>query len=585
MGTGSGKGKLRLGELLVESGVLSNDNLQKALDQQKWEKKPLGEVLVGMRLLTEEKLLETLSWQLKTPTVKLSDSTVDRSLITLLPEDMLDQKRILPIARRKNKLTLAMADPSDLGTIEEVRFLTSCDVEPVLTTSSAIMDGIDRIRSDQPFEESRWKSDTFTQNFDVHQTTVLLTEDGSSRILEESEEEKPKPRPKPKPTPLSSFQILKTGSLYTANMDMDDTPDLYDHDLMDEEAEETLMRLEKMLQFMVKKKASYLHLCVDAPPTLRLGGRFLRMKTDAMTERDARIFTRELLDQDQQMTLGKTGCIEATLNFEDIGRFGFNFFRQRGAFTITIRGIQPFVPSLSDLGFPNFLTKYLHEPRGLIVLAGAVGNGKSNTMAAMIENINREQSMNIMTIEDQIKFLYQHKKSNVNQRELGIDVPTIPAALKFVNRQDVNVVAVDEVRNRGDMLAILEAVDSGHLVIFTIDADSVRSTIEKIYDFFQGMERNKYAIQFSQNLLVIIAQRLIRRADKSGKVLAYEMLNATEDLKPLVRDAKFDEIAEVLDSSSQEGLISLDRYLAELYRRNIITQEVAVQHSKSILAS
>lgn len=559
-----GRGRLKLGELLLEAGVITLDNLKKALEQQSWEKKPLGEVLIQMNLITEEKLTETLSWQLKTDTFRLSDQTVNRELITLLPENMPEQKRILPVERKDNKLVLVMADPSDLGTIEDVRFMTGCEIKPLIATPSAIKKAIERIREDRPIDD-KWDAKKQTTNFDIYQSTIVFSQDGSAHRLD--------PTGKVDKAIAETDSVKKTDEIFERlRMSADENT------FSQEEIDEVMLQFGRILEFMQKGKATYLHLCVGAAPTLRLNGQFIRMKMEPLSDSYTKIIAQELLDADLKRTLEKTGSIEKTIPFENMGRFGFNFFKQRKSVTISIRALQNFIPSLTDLGFPDFLKKYLFQSRGLVILGGLSGNGKSTTMAAMVDEINHEKSLNIITIEDPIKYLITHKKSNVNQREIGLDAPAIAEALRFISRQDANVVAVDEVRNREDMQSILDCVESGHLVMCTIDADSSISAIEKIFSFFPDSEQGKIQIQLAHCLSLIVAQRLVPRADKTGKVLAFELMEAADQIKTAIRAGDLNKIAQILDSSPTQGLISIERYIKELFQRKIISQETAVRH-------
>ncbi len=562
--TTGGKGKLKLGEILVESGVLTRDNLQKALDQQKWEKKPLGDVLVSLNFITEEKLLETLSWQLKTPAIKLTDRTVDRALISLLPEEMPELKRVLPVARDKNKLTVAMADPSDLGLIEDIRFLTNCDVKPVLAAASSIVSAIQKIRDDQPLDD-RHKSNLLAQNFDVHQSTVIFSEDGSTRLVGDT------PAKPETPAKARADQPLKAAPVSEA-------PVLVEDD------EESLLKLERLLQFMLKRNASYLHLTTDAAPALRLSGQFVRIKADSFTAAELELYAREFLDAAQMEKLQTKGAVEVITAFEDIGRFNLSFFRQSGFLAVTARHIQEFVPALVDLGIPPVVTRMLEKSAGLILVAAAPGQGKSSTLAAMVDYLNRERLLNILLVVQEVRYVFKHHKSNVNIREIGLDTPSISDALQYIGRLDIDVAVVDAITSRDDLLAVLNAAEKGRLIVAAVEADSVQNMIERIYTLLQSAELRKAAFQLSNHVLFLMAQRLIHRADASGNILALEMLTINDAVRPHIREANYPKIQEILTAAAEEGTISLDRYLGELYRRNIISQEMAVAHSKATLS-
>ncbi len=338
------------------------------------------------------------------------------------------------------------------------------------------------------------------------------------------------------------------------------------------------IRIADVLRNIVAKGASDIHLQAGAPPYMRVDGELYPFEgVPTLTPEQTEQIALAMMSESQREVFRHRHEVDFAFTIPNIARFRCNVLRQRGSVGVVMRVIRDAIPSFESLGLPgSVVTDLVSQPRGLVLVTGPTGSGKTTTLAAMIDFINRRFARNIITIEDPIEILHRNQKSLVIQREIGLDTADFVGALKFAMRQDPDVIMVGEMRDKETVEAAISAAQTGHLVFSTLHTlDSIR-TVNRIIDFFPPHERDQIRILLAESLLGIFSQRLLARADEGGRVLALELLVNT----PLIRDYIKDEektplIKEALMQDNLRGMQTFDQHLVELYLAGRITMEDA----------
>lgn len=338
-------------------------------------------------------------------------------------------------------------------------------------------------------------------------------------------------------------------------------------------------RLQKYLQTVVDEGGSDLHLSVGNHPTIRVSGTLIPLfQEEKLTPEDTQEFLRSMLSEERYQTFLKEQSVDFSYAHGDKGRFRGNGFIERGAMAIALRLIPKQILTLSDLGLPPILESFAQRRQGFFLVVGPVGQGKSTTLASMIELINVTRAEHIVTIEDPIEYVYKPKKSLIEQREVGIDTPTFSEALRAAFRQDMDVILLGEMRGYETISAAVTAAETGHLVFSTLHTNNAAQTIDRIIDSFPANQQDQVRIQLAGSLAGIFSQRLIPRIS-GGRIPAYEVLINNAAVSNLIREGRTHEINTVIQTSSQDGMIDMDRSLAELVQKGEITVEHAYERS------
>ena len=337
--------------------------------------------------------------------------------------------------------------------------------------------------------------------------------------------------------------------------------------------------LEELLGLVIERGASDLHISVGRRPTLRIDGALVQIESkDIVTGEFAKQFVEEILRGDQKTRFLEEKELDFSYSFADIARFRVNVFMQRGEFAAAMRLIQTKVRTMDELGHPQVMHNYTRISQGFFLVVGPSGQGKSTTLAAMIDEINKQRACHIVTIEDPIEYLFQNNKAIIDQREIGQDTKNFHIALRSVLRQDPDVIMVGEMRDPETISAAITAAETGHLVFSTLHTNNASQTIDRIIDSFPPAQQNQIKAQLSGTLLGVLSKRLIPRVD-GGRVAAFELLIANAAVKNLIREGKTHQIDLVIETSAEEGMISLNRSLANLIKKGEISYDQAIVHS------
>ncbi len=337
-----------------------------------------------------------------------------------------------------------------------------------------------------------------------------------------------------------------------------------------------------LLMEVVSRRASDLHITAGAHPTVRVRGHLTPLEDyPKLSGSDTREIVYSILNNDQRQRLETNWQLDFAYSIPGHARFRVNAYFQRGALGAAFRLIPFELSSIEALGLPASVHDLTRKPRGFVLVTGPTGSGKSTTLAAMIDEINRTRAEHIMTIEDPIEFLHGHKQCLVNQRELGADAQSFAEALKAALRQDPDVILVGEMRDLETISTALTAAETGHLVFATLHTQDTAQTIDRIIDVFPSHQQGQVRVQLSVSLMGILTQQLLPTADGSGRVVATEVMAPNPAIRNLIREGKTHQIYSVLQTSSSQGMQTMDASLATLVREGAITQKLAESRSSA----
>lgn len=338
------------------------------------------------------------------------------------------------------------------------------------------------------------------------------------------------------------------------------------------------MIVDDILRRAIEKNASDLHMTVGIPATVRINGELIHMDDKILTPDDTKDFVRGITSDAQWITLNKKGEVDFSYALVGLKRFRINAFRQRNAFGAALRLVNTEVPSYKELGLPNVIMDLTNKKNGIILVTGPTGSGKSTTLASMIDKINETMDRHIITLEDPIEYLFKHKKSIVNQREVGSDTLSFANALRASLRQDPDVILVGEMRDYETISVALTAAETGHLVLSTLHTIGASKTIDRIIDVFPPSQQDQIRVQLAMTLQAVVSQQLLMTADKSRRVPAVEVMISNQAIKNNIREGKTHQLNNIIQTSAQQGMVTMDDSLIELYKKGDISRESVLDH-------
>ncbi|MGB9677843.1 MAG: type IV pilus twitching motility protein PilT [Candidatus Ratteibacteria bacterium] len=343
------------------------------------------------------------------------------------------------------------------------------------------------------------------------------------------------------------------------------------------------IKIEEILKYGVERKASDIHILAKLSPHIRIDGKLVKTPFPPLTNEECKQMIYEILREDQIKTFENTKELDFSYGIDGVGRFRINLHFQRGTIGISIRPIKDIIPSFEELGLPSdLIKKMLSYPYGLILVCGPTGSGKSTTLASMVDYLNENYPIHIITIEDPIEYLFKHKKAIVEQRELGTDTDSFSEALKRVLRQDPDVVLIGEMRDKETIEAALRIAETGHLVLATLHTGEVVQAMGRIVNIFPGEQQPTVRTQLSLVIIGIIVQQLIPRIDSKGRVLATEIMVATPAIRSLIREGNFAQIYSHIQTGGEIGMRTMNSSLALLYKNGLISKEEAYARSGNL---
>ncbi len=340
-------------------------------------------------------------------------------------------------------------------------------------------------------------------------------------------------------------------------------------------------RIKNLLRLVAQQNASDLHLVVGRYPTLRLDGKLYPLTQESiLSAEDMLMLSDGLMTEENKKRLIAEGQVDFSYNFEEKARFRTNVFYQKGNVSIAMRLVSGRIRSLEELGIPPALYEFTHKTQGLLLITGPVGHGKSTTLSALIDFINHNQDKHIITIEDPIEYVYEQDRCIINQREVGKDTKSFQDGLRSVFREDANVVLIGEMRDLETISTAMTAAETGHLILGTLHTNDTSQTIDRIIDVFPAHQQNQVRSQLASVLLGVVSQRLLPKVG-GGRVPALEIMINNHAVENLIRENKTYQIDSVIETSLRDGMVSLDKSLADLVQRGLITVDDAFLYSNN----
>ncbi|MEK6776975.1 MAG: PilT/PilU family type 4a pilus ATPase [bacterium] len=503
IGTETMKGT-KLGALLIQNKIITEDQLKEALKRQYQQGGFLGTNLIMLGFIEEEALLNILSTKLGIQSINLTGIEITPMLQRMLPFDKVKLHNVLPLSLEGNTFIVAMADPTDLKSQNDLEYTLNRSVRGVLTSETEILEAIEF------FEREGYGIKTYVKT-------------------------------------------VKSSSRMSRKLDM-----------------------RELMTAAVREKASDLLITAGVPPSLKINNEIIRMPYPALTPGQVEELVLSILTENQRMKFDSQSELDFAYSLFDVGRFRINVYKQRNSLSLTARNLMESIPSFQELGLPKWVEDFALKTQGMILITGPSGHGKSTTIASMIEFINTHRKCNIITIEDPIEFLLQHKNSNVNQREVGTDTESFSKGLKHIFRQSPDVIMIGELRDYESISIAVSAAETGHLILATLHTLNTTSTIDRLINVFPGEQQNQVRAQLAESLLLIMSQRLVPTADGKSRILAYEKLINSSRTKNLIRNKKTHLIRTQLLNEKEDFEI-IDVSLSRLVNQGKVLYEEALK--------
>ncbi len=341
-----------------------------------------------------------------------------------------------------------------------------------------------------------------------------------------------------------------------------------------------MISIEELLQTMVSRGASDIHLAAGSPPRIRVDGKLVPLALDPLHKEETKKMIYGLLTEEQIARFEKDMELDFSFGIEGLGRFRTNVFQQRGSLGMAVRLVPSVIRNYEELGLPRAVCQQLVDlPKGLCLVTGATGSGKSTSIASMIESINQTQEVHIITVEDPIEFVYQNKKGLVNQREVGADTHEFKNALRHILRQDPDVVVIGEMRDMETVEAALTISETGHLTFGTLHTSDVAQTMNRIIDIFPSHQQQQIRTQLSMTLSAVLCQQLVPRSRGKGRLMCMEIMLCNSAIKSLIRENKVHQIYSVVQTSGHMGMKTMNQSLFEHYKAGALSYEDALTYS------
>lgn len=334
-----------------------------------------------------------------------------------------------------------------------------------------------------------------------------------------------------------------------------------------------MITLEKLLRYASQMGASDLHITTAMPPVIRVNGELVNCPGESLSPKETEELIHGIMTQEQIAVLKEKGEVDFSFSISEIGRFRVNAFYQRGSVATAIRLIHHEIVEPHILGVPESVVELYKRKKGLVLVTGATGSGKSTTLAALIDQINRNRRCHVITLEDPIEYLHRHNQSIVNQREIGLDSQSYADALRAALRQDPDVILIGEMRDRETISIALTAAETGHLVFSTLHTSSAVDSIDRIIDVFPPHQQAEVKVQLSNVLVSVVSQQLLPKAIGDGRVAAFEIMHLNPAIRNLIREGKTHQIKSTMQTSRKQGMITMEEALIQLYIEGTVSKE------------
>lgn len=343
-----------------------------------------------------------------------------------------------------------------------------------------------------------------------------------------------------------------------------------------------MLSIEEVLTIAKQAGASDVHITVGIPPKMRVNGALYDMDFPKMLPPDTEEIINQIMSEKQKAIYMDRGEYDMSFSIRDVGRYRVNAYHQRGSAAIAFRLVGTQIPTPEELGIPESVVDLSQRKRGMVLVTGPTGSGKSTTLAAIIDKVNKTRDAHVITLEDPIEYLHQHQMAMVNQREIGIDSGSYANALRAALREDPDVILVGEMRDLETISVAITAAETGHLVLSTLHTIGAASTVDRMIDVFPAHQQQQIRIQVANVLEAVISQQLIPTADGRGRVAAFEVMHANHAVRNLIREGKTHQLMSVIQTNRKLGMITMDEALTQLYFTGKITKDDAIEFAQDV---
>ncbi|HEX2951273.1 MAG TPA: PilT/PilU family type 4a pilus ATPase [Armatimonadota bacterium] len=530
-------------KILERQNILPSNILDGLINRARTLQEWIGQVAVEDGLLSYEELALAISKELRVPLISLKTFTPDYQAFEMISKDICLEYDIFPTSYNGSVITVAFANPLDETVVDILSNIISDKISKVVAPRGEIRQAIEEWYSNQ-----RDVEEEFTPIAEAIPPKETSDIDLVAQIFADL----------PKKTTTNTINIKPQVQ--------EKAPEKIDpHDIT----------IDQLLLVMLEHRASDLHLAVGSPPMMRVDGDLIPMSFPKLVPSSVQTMIYAILTDVQITQFERHWELDFAYSIPKVSRFRVNVHRQRGSVGAVLRTIPEDMPTLDALHMPTIVREMTERPRGLVLVTGPTGSGKSTTLAAMIDEINRTRRTHIVTIEDPIEFLHKNKMSVVTQREVGADTESFSIALRHVLRQDPDVILIGEMRDLETIAAAVTAAETGHLVLATLHTTSAAQTIERIIDVFPPHQQEQIRSQLSNTLEGILTQTLLPNIDGHGRSCAQEILVCTPAIRNLIREGKVHQMASVLQASAKYGMQTLDTALKQL----VLTRKVSLEQA------
>jgi twitching motility protein PilT len=535
-----------LGEILVEQGLITQEQLDIATGEESLTGRSAWKVLLEKGLLNERDLVRGRALQFGLEFVDPNQEPLSPEALAAVPEDVARRQLAVPVRVQDGRLIVAMAEPTNHQAIQELETVSGLDIVPAVAYRGDVQGALTVAYGGKPAGP-------------VPPVPPLM---GNGHAAE---------------------QVGTNGHSDMTALSPDDLPlveaPAVEADTVEApQEEEKEPNLAEFLFAVMDNGASDLHLTGGLPPMMRVDGELRPIRSyRKLLPKDLQQIVYGMLTQKQREIFEENLELDVSYSLPGAARFRVNIFQQRDAVGAVMRMIPFEIMHPDKLGLPPAVKEFAQLRRGLVLVTGITGSGKSTTLAGLVDMVNAERAEHIMTVEDPIEFLHKHKRSIVNQREVGTDTKGFANALKHVLRQDPDVILVGEMRDLETISAALTAAETGHLVFATLHTQDAPQSVDRVIDVFPPHQQEQIRIQLAGTLAGIVSQQLVPRADGSGRAVAAEVLTATPAVRNLIREGKTHQIYTSMQAGGKHGMQVMDQHLAQLVKSGTITYEMAME--------
>ena len=550
-----------LGDVLLEQGLVTPEQLSAAAEEETRTGRSAWKVLLEREVVGEKDLLKARAVQIGMPFADLDVLVPSEEAVGLVPEEVARRQLALPLGVEEGNLVIAMADPRNHLGVEEISKGVGMPVLAAVAHRPDLLAALDvaygpgnGATSDAPGPPAPSMESLHVAPEAAVVAPTNGNHDGAAA-----------------PSAMDSFGTDDLPMVEAA------APSQSSAEVVEEEKEPNLA---EFLIAVLEGGGSDLHLTAGLPPTIRVNGELAPLKGyRKLLPKDLQEIVYSMLTQKQREIFEENLELDVSYALPGKARFRVNVFQQRDALATVMRLIPYEIKSVDDLGLPDTVKEFANLRRGLVLVTGITGSGKSTTLAALIDMINSERAEHIMTVEDPIEFLHKHKKAVVNQREVGTDTYGFGEALKRVLRQDPDVILVGEMRDLETISTALTAAETGHLVFGTLHTQDAPQSIDRMIDVFPPHQQQQIRVQISGTIAGVVSQQLLPTSDGKGRAVAAEVMVATPAIRNLVREGKTHQIYTSMQAGAKFGMQVMDQHLAELVKRGKVTYEMGLERS------